>query len=114
MEIFKQTINIFTTVKRLGRSSVVSNFSYLTISKLFTVFVPLITLPHILNVLGKELYGLVIFAQAVVSYLVIFVNFGYNTLAIQEISIHRNDKVQISKIVSTVLTLKGISFLICL
>ena len=111
---FKQTRNIISKVKDLGNSSIISNFSYLTISKLFTILVPIITLPYILNVLGKELYGLVVFAQAVVAYLVIFVNFGFNTLAIQEISINRDDKTKISKIVSTVLLLKGVTFLVCL
>lgn len=113
MEIHEQLKNIFRKIKHISNSSIVSNFSYLTISKVFAILVPLVTLPYILNVLGKEIYGLVVFAQAVVSYFVIFVNFGFNTLAIQEISVNRDDKTKISRIVSNVLILKGGAFFIC-
>ena len=61
--------------------------------------------------MGKDYYGLIIFAQAVISYLVILQNFGLNTFAVKEISIHANDKEKISSIVSNVLVLKGFLFI---
>lgn len=60
------------------------------------------------------MYGLVIFAQAIVSYLVILVNFGFNTFAIKEISINRENQNELNIIVSTVLTLKAYLFIISL
>ena len=105
---------IFSEIQLISKSSLIHNFSYLSISQGFNILVPLITLPYILNVLGKEMYGLVVYSQAIVSYLVIFVSFGFNTLAIKEISIHRNNKDKLSGIVSSVLILKGGMFLICL
>jgi len=105
---------IFREIQLISKSSLIHNFSYLSISQGFNILVPLITLPYILNVLGKEMYGLVVYSQAIVSYLVIFVSFGFNTLAIKEISIHRNNKDKLSGIVSSVLILKGGMFLICL
>ena len=108
--------HIFSKIQQIGRSykTLIHNFSYLSISKGFTILIPLVTLPYILNVLGKELYGLVVFSQAVVSYFVILVSFGFNTLAIEEISVNRDDKIKISRIVSNVLILKGGAFIICL
>ena len=105
---------IFREIQLISKSSLIHNFSYLSISQGFNILVPLITLPYILNVLGKEMYGLVVYSQAIVSYFVIFVHFGFNTLAIKEISIHRNNKDKLSRIVSSVLILKGGMFLICL
>ena len=105
---------IFRKIQQISKSSLIHNFSYLSISQGFNILVPLITLPYILNVLGKEMYGLVVYSQAIVSYFVIFVHFGFNTLAIKEISIHRNNKDKLSRIVSSVLILKGGMFLICL
>ena len=89
--------HIFSKIQQIGRSykTLIHNFSYLSISKGFTILIPLVTLPYILNVLGKELYGLVVFSQAVVSYFVILVSFGFNTLAIEEISVNRDDKIKI-------------------
>lgn len=75
------------------------------------MLVPLLTYPYLIRVLGKETYGLVIYAQVVVGYLQIFVNFGYNNLAIKEISIHREDNKKLSEIFNSVLISKSIFFL---
>lgn len=74
------------------------------------VLVPLIILPYLLHILGKEIYGLIIFAQATVSYLVILQNFGLNTLAVKEISINRDNKIKLNGIVSSIFVFKGILF----
>ncbi len=75
------------------------------------MLLPLITYPYLIRVLGKETYGLVVFAQAVVGYLVILVGFGFNISATKDISIHRDNKKKISEIVSSVLIIKGTLFL---
>jgi O-antigen/teichoic acid export membrane protein len=94
------------------------NFGYLSIFQFLNLLIPLITYPYLIRVLGKETYGLIIFAQAIVAYLVILINFGFNFSATKEISIHRNDIDKLNEIVSTVLIVKGIlmifSFLVLL
>jgi len=73
---------------------------------------PLITYPYLIRVLGEETYGLVIFAQAVVGYLLILVQFGFNISATKEISIYRNNKKKLSEIVSSVLLIKSGLFIL--
>ena len=95
---------------------IISNFSYLSVLQLFNILSPLIAYPFLIKALGKETYGLDIFAQAVVGYLVILVAFGFNITATKEVSIHRDDKNKLSEIISSVLIIKTallvISFLI--
>ena len=67
------------------------------------MLLPLITYPYLIRVLGKEIYGLIVFAQAVVGYLVILVGFGFNISATKEISIHRDNKEKLNEIVSSVI-----------
>jgi PST family polysaccharide transporter len=74
------------------------------------MLVPLATFPYLIRVLGKETYGLVIYAQVVVSYLQIIVNFGFNTSAVKEISVYRDDKSMLSEIISSIVILKSIFF----
>ena len=90
----------------------IQNFSYLSALQAFNMLVPLITYPYLIRVLGKETYGLVVFAQAIIQYLVILVEFGFNISATKEISIHRDNKEKLSEIVSSVIFIKGIFFLV--
>jgi len=76
------------------------------------MLVPLIIYPYLIRVLGKETYGLVVFVQAIVAYLVILVEFGFNTSATREISLHRNNKEKLNEIVSSVLIIKSVHFLL--
>jgi O-antigen/teichoic acid export membrane protein len=95
---------------------IITNFSYLSVLQLFNILSPLIAYPFLIKVLGTETYGLVIFSQAVVGYLVILVAFGFNITATKKVSIHRDDKNKLSEIISSVLIVKTallvISFLI--
>jgi PST family polysaccharide transporter len=97
--------------KLAPHKTLIQNFSYLSALQVFNLLLPLITYPYLIRVLGKETYGLVVFAQAIVAYLVILVGFGFNLSATRYISIHRDDKEKISEIVSSVLIIKGILFL---
>lgn len=62
----------------------------------------------------RDVYGLVVFAQAMVSYFLIIVEFGLNLSATKELSIYRFDKERASYIVSSVLIVKGVFFIIFL
>jgi PST family polysaccharide transporter len=70
------------------------------------MLIPLIIYPYLIRVLGKEKYGIIIFAQAIIGYLVILVSFGFNASATKDVSINRNDKQKLSEIVSSVLIIK--------
>ena len=99
--------------KKAGRhKTLIKNFSYLSALQVFNMVLPLITYPYLIRVLGKETYGLIVFAQAVTGYLLILVGFGFNISATKEVSIHRDDKNKLSEIVSSVLLIKGGLFLL--
>jgi PST family polysaccharide transporter len=65
-----------------------------------------VTYPYLIKVLGAEFYGLVIFAQVVSSYFIIFIDFGFRLSATKEISINKNNKEKLSEIISSVLQIK--------
>lgn len=73
---------------------------------------PLLVFPYLIRVLGKEVYGLVIYAQAIVGYFVVLVNFGFNIIGTKEVSINRERKDKLNKILSSVFIIKGILFVI--
>jgi PST family polysaccharide transporter len=76
--------------------------------------VPFLTYPYLIKVVGKELYGVVVFAQAVVSYVSLVVNFGFNLSASKSIAENRENKQVISEIVSSIYVSKFVIWLLCL
>lgn len=106
----KNIANIKEKVER--HKTLIQNFSYLSALQIFNMLLPLITYPYLIRTLGKETYGLVVFAQAIVTYLVTLVSFGFNISGTHEISVHRHNKEKLSEILSTILILKGLLFVL--
>jgi len=92
--------------------AVAKNFSYLSAIQFINLLVTLATYPFLIRVLGKEVFGLVVFAQAVVNYLTILVSFGFQISATREVSIHRHHPEKLNEIFSSVLILKGLLFVV--
>jgi O-antigen/teichoic acid export membrane protein len=95
--------------------TLVQNFSYITLFQVFNLLVPIITYPFLIRILGKDTYGLVVFAQAIIGYLVLLVSYGFNISATREISINRDNPIKLNEIVSSVLIIKaGLLIISCL
>ncbi len=90
---------------------IIANFSYLSGIQMISLLVTLATYPYLIRVLGKELFGTVVYVQAIVTYLVVLVSFGFQISATREVSVHRNNPEKLNEIVSSVLILKGLLFL---
>ena len=43
---------------------------------------PFVALPYLISTVGADKYGLVVFAQAIISYFIIFINFGLDVLQV--------------------------------
>lgn len=65
----------------------IENFSYLAFLQVFLLLYPLITYPYLVDVLGKEIYGIVLTAQMLASYASLFIDFGSNFVCAKHVSI---------------------------
>ncbi|BFU60224.1 MULTISPECIES: oligosaccharide flippase family protein [Rodentibacter] len=90
----------------------INNFLYLSVVQFGNMVLPLVILPLLLNRLGIDKYGLVIFSQSIASYFAVFIRFGFSTYATQQISYFRNDKGKLSEIFINVVFLEIILFMI--
>lgn len=110
-----QIKKIFDTFKQNQTAKVLlGNFTYLSILKCLGLLFPLITYPIVIRTVGAEKYGLVVYAHAIISYFIVFINFGFDVSATRKCSENRGDKVKLSSIYSSVILLKASLFLIAL
>lgn len=92
--------------KNKEKKQLLSNFLSLSGLQMFTYALPLITLPYLVQVLGVDKYGLVMFAQSLVIFFNILVDYGFNLSATRDISVNRDSKDIVTEVFSSVMTLK--------
>mgnify|MGYP001045861096 FL=1 len=91
---------------------IVHNTTYLSVLEILKMVMPFVALPYLISTVGADKYGLVVFAQAIISYFIIFVNFGLDVSAVKNVSVNRSDKEKLSEVVSSVLIIKTILFIL--
>lgn len=99
--------------KKVEFGTLISNFFSLVILQILNVFVPFLTIPYLMSTVGIEKFGLLTFVHSFVLFLVIFVEYGFNITTTREVSINSNNKSEIERIYSEVLTTKVFLLLVC-
>jgi O-antigen/teichoic acid export membrane protein len=90
------------------RDPAVRNVMFLSMMQGATMLIPLITLPWVLRALQPEAFGAYAFAQALVQYLVIFVDFGFSLAATKRVAELRDDQASLEHYFWTVQAARAI------
>ncbi|MEM1944277.1 MAG: flippase [Nitrososphaerota archaeon] len=86
------TFGSLSEVVRAGlKSTVARNAASLYLIQFANYMVPLVMVPYLVRVLGPASYGAVAFAQGLVNYLMVFVEYGFDWSATRKISVHREN-----------------------
>jgi len=75
-----------------------NNIAALGLVQISNYIIPLIALPYLTRVLGAEAFGKVVFAQVVMSYFVLLVDYGFSWSATRQVSAQRADRDTLSRI----------------
>jgi polysaccharide transporter, PST family len=89
-----------------SRRQLMENMSSLFLLQAAQYALPLIMLPYLVRVLGPEKYGLIVFAQALAQYFILFTDYGFELTATREIAINRGNLQKVSQVFSTVMAIK--------
>jgi|FLOH01.1.fsa_nt_gi polysaccharide transporter, PST family len=85
---------------------IAGNYVSLFVLQIANYLLPLLILPFLVRVLGTEKFGLIMFAQSLVLFLTIFVDFGFNLSGTREISLAREEKQKLSEIFTAIIIIK--------
>jgi PST family polysaccharide transporter len=107
---------VLDRIKRIRREKkqVIENIISLSALNGINYIFPVLVIPYLLSTLGVEKYGIYAFAFAVYQYFVLVVNYGFQFSATREISISRTDLKIVSKVFSSVTTLRLLLSFFCL
>ena len=93
-------------LKNRDYTTLLKNYSSLSLVQLSNYILPLITLPYLARVLGTTNFGLVLMAQATMIYLTLLTDYGFNLSATKEIAKNQNNLSIVSQIFTTVMSIK--------
>lgn len=107
-------MSIFINLKQFfqSKATLFSNFSYMAFLQVFMMVSSLITYPYLVKVFGCELYGVVLTAQVLASYVTLVVGFGSDNVCAKFVAQYRTDERKLSEIVSSVLILRFLIWVI--
>lgn len=93
-------------VLKEDKSRLIVNFIYLSLVQGANYLLPLVTVPHLVKVLGPDVFGMLTFVNVVTMYFVLITDYGFNLSATQQISLWRHDRYKISEIAGSVIIVK--------
>ena len=83
------------------------NIVSLGVLQVANYLIPFLVLPIISRILGASLFGSVSYAQNIITYLTLLINYGFEYSATRQISIAREDKAKTDAIFWSVIAAKG-------
>ena len=97
-----------TYIKRISSQPLFVNIASLGMVQIANYLIPVIIVPFVIRALGVEAFGKASYAQNIVAYLTILVNFGFDYSATQDVAINRDDKEKLRSVFWTVINFKVI------
>lgn len=89
-----------------------ANIASLSLFQLANYVIPILIIPIVVRALGVEFFGKASYAQNIIGYLTLIVNYGFEYSATQDVAIYRDDKSKLQTIFWTVIRFKTTLLLI--
>ncbi|OIP49521.1 MAG: hypothetical protein AUK28_03210 [Desulfobacterales bacterium CG2_30_60_27] len=102
----------YIDVKKIFAHRIARNAGAVTIIQLVNYVTPLLVLVHLTKVLGVELYGVVAFSMGILQLSLTLMDFGFSLSATQKISLWRDRKRYVGRLIGAVFVIKFALFLL--
>ena len=98
-------------LRSLFSKGMLKNVASLTLMQIANALIPLFVVPFVVRALGVEAFGKVSYAQNIVAYFTLFVNYGFEYSATQDIALCRKDSERVRVVFWSVLKSKALLLL---
>jgi len=99
-------------IKELYSKTLFVNITSLGLLQIANYVLPILIIPFITRALGADFFGKASYAQNIIAYLTIIINYGFEYSATQDIALHKDDKSKLTSIFWTVIRFKSILLII--
>lgn len=86
----------------IRKSRLAHNFFSLGLVQVINSSLQLLVIPHVINVIGADEFGVIAVAQVLMFFLSTFIDYGFGQTATREVSLYRNDREKVSTVFSNV------------
>ncbi|MFK8297272.1 oligosaccharide flippase family protein [Capnocytophaga cynodegmi] len=101
-------------VKTKEGKALLENFFSLSLLQIVGMLLPLFTLPYIINVVGFDKYGTLVFANSLVIYFTSLTDYSFKITATRDVAVFKNSKNKLDLTYSKVIIVKSIFLVISL
>lgn len=101
-------MGIRATYNKLAHNTLMQNIASLGLVQLANYAIPLLIMPFITRALGPEAFGKASYAQNIIAYLTIIVNYGFEYTATQDVALNRENKDKTRHIFWSVMKFKTV------
>jgi PST family polysaccharide transporter len=99
-------------LRKLLAHRLTQNAGALALLQLVSYVTPLLVLIHLTRTLGVELYGILAFSVALTQFSFVLLDFGFSLSATQKISVWRERKEYISRLIGAIFAIKAVAFIL--
>lgn len=96
-----------------SKESLRNNIIALAIVQASNYILPLISLPYLARVLGAESFGKVVFAQALMMYFILVVEYGFSWSATRKVAENRENRVLLGEIFMNIWAVQWLLIVLC-
>ncbi len=106
--------NTITNIKSSIKSNrlIFKNMGWLVVMQIANYLIPLLLIRYIIDIVGIGYFGKITYAQNIIGYLTVIINFGFEYSATQEIALNRDNKKKLQSIFWSVIRFKSILLLL--
>ncbi|WP_462256133.1 oligosaccharide flippase family protein [Megamonas funiformis] len=92
---------------------IIKNIWWLYLVQGVNYIFPLLTIPYLIRVVGTDYYGFIAIMQAIMNYLNVIVDYGFNLTSTRKIALNKNNKEYVNKEFNNVISIKILLMILC-